>query len=182
MPAPEGTLLAADARLIMPGMSFRGSTMLVRFDRANPRFPTLNIRAEGKRRGYTVILVITGRYDQPEILMSSIPPLPPEDLAVLVTTGVLPTTFEDRGVTAAGEVLGAYLAEELADYFFGSESTEAKESFIERFTIETATDVSRRGNENIIVEYRLLDKLYLQAERDVYEDVNLGLVYRMRFK
>ena len=79
-------------------------------------------------------------------------------------------------------LVGAYLAEEVADYLFGSDSTEAKEGFVDRFTFEAGREMGPNGTESIVVEFRLTDSLYLQGERDVYEDVNIGLVYRVKFR
>ena len=77
---------------------------------------------------------------------------------------------------------GVTSPEELADYIFGSESTEAKEGFIDRFSFETGTEISAKGTESIVVEFRVFDRVYLQGERDVYEDINFGVVYRIRFR
>lgn len=178
-PILQGTVSGAESTLILPGVRLRASTLLVDFSAQNPRFPTVTATARGRRHGFDIQAVVRGRYDRPEILLSSDPPLPSDELIVLVTTGARPQTL---GVQGVGTVLGAYLAQELADWIFGSESTEAKESFLERFTVETGTEMSRGGTESVIVEFRVLDQVYLQGERDVYEDLNMGVVYRVRFK
>lgn len=179
-PVLEGTVSAPDARVLLPGIRLRATTMLVEWKRESPRFPTLTVAAQGRRHGFDVNVVVRGRYDRPEILLSSTPPLPPEELIVLVTTGARPESL--RGSAGVGTVLGAYLAQELADWIFGSESTEAKESFVDRFSIETGTELSRGGTQSIVVEFRVLDSVYLRGERDVYEDLNMGVVYRLRFR
>lgn len=171
-----------DARLKLPGVSMRLTTMLVTFDRDSPRFPRVNIVASGRRHGYDVQMIVRGRYDRPEVLFSSNPPLPSEDLAVLVATGQRPQALRQSGVRGVGSLVGSYIVEELADYLFGSESTEAKESFLERFTLETGTEISANGNESIVVEFRAFPRVWLQGERDVYEDINFGIVYRFKFK
>ena len=181
-PTIEGKVSSDESTLILPGCRFKTTTMLVEFDRESPRFPKLNIVGSGRRHGFDVQMVVRGRYDQPEIVFSSNPPLPADELAVLVTTGARPQTLRRRGARGAATMVGSYLAEELADWLFGSESTEAKESFLERFTLETGTEISADGTESVVVEFRMVDRLFLQGERDVYEDVNFGLVYRVRFK
>lgn len=178
-PILQGTVSGPESTLILPGVRLRTSTLLVDFSAQNPRFPTVTATARGRRHGFDIQAVVRGRYDRPEILLSSDPQLPSDELIVLVTTGARPQTLGTQGV---GTVLGAYLAQELADWIFGSESTEAKESFLERFSVETGTEMSRGGTESVIVEFRVLDRVYLQGERDVYEDLNMGVVYRLRFK
>ncbi|MCA8970187.1 MAG: translocation/assembly module TamB domain-containing protein [Planctomycetes bacterium] len=171
-----------DARLKLPGIELRVSTLLVTFDRQSPRFPQINIVASGRRHGFDVTMSVRGRYDRPEVLMSSNPPLPAEDLAVLVATGTRPEQLRNSGARGVGTVVGSYVVEELADWLFGSESTEARESFVERFSILTGTEISSNGNESIVVEFRAMPRVWLQGERDVYEDVNFGIVYRLRFR
>ncbi|MGE3171370.1 MAG: translocation/assembly module TamB domain-containing protein [Planctomycetota bacterium] len=178
-PLLEGTVSGPEARLILPGIRLRANTLLVEFPRGNSQFPQLTVNARGRRHGYDVQVIVRGRYDRPEVLLSSDPPLPAEDLVVLVTTGARPESL--RGTAGVSTVLGAYLAQELADWIFGSESTEAKESFLDRFTIETGAEMSQGGTESVVVEFRVLDHVFLQGERDVYEDLNMGVVYRVRF-
>jgi translocation and assembly module TamB len=179
-PTLEGTISGPESQLILPGMRLRASTLLVEFQNENPRFPVVTVTARGRRHGYDVQCVVRGRYDHPQILLSSDPPLASDELVVLVTTGSRPDAL--KSTSGVSSVLGAYLAQELADWIFGSESTEAKESFIDRFTIETGTEISRSGTESAVVEFRVMDAFYLQGERDVYEDLNMGVVYRVRFR
>jgi autotransporter translocation and assembly factor TamB len=179
-PRLQGTISGPDATVILPGMRMQASALLLQFTAENPTLPTLTLNARGRRHGHDVQVTARGRYDRPDVEFSSDPPLPPDELIVLVTTGARPSAL--RSTTGVGTVLGTYAAQEFADWVFGSESTEAKERFLDRFTVETGTEMSRGGNESIVVEFRLGEHLFLQGERDVYEDVNMGLVYRVRFK
>lgn len=179
-PRIDGTLAMPSGTVTFPGCTFRTSNALLRFDRDDSAFPTVSMTATGRRHGYDLRMVVRGPYHEPEIQLSSSPPLPAEQLAVLVTTGARPDTL--RGSRAVGTLLGSYLVQELADYLFGSESTEAKEGFVSRFEVETGTEISTNGTESIVINFRVVDKVFLQGERDVYEDVNLGIVYRIRFK
>lgn len=178
-PRVEGTLAMPRGTITFPGCTFRTSNALLQFDRDDSAFPTISLTAAGRRHGYDVRMVVRGTYNAPEIQLSSTPPLPAEQLAVLVTTGARPESL--RGSRAVGALLGSYLVQELADHLFGSESTEAKESFVSRFEVQTGTEISANGTESIVVNFRVVDNVFLQGERDVYEDVNLGIVYRIRF-
>ena len=179
-PRIEGTLAMPTGTITFPGCTFRTSNALLQFDRNDSSFPSLSLSAAGRRHGYDVRMIVRGPYNAPEVQLSSTPPLPPEQLAVLVTTGARPDTL--RGSRAVGVLLGSYLVQQLADQLFGSESTEAKEGFVSRFEVETGTEISANGTESIVVNFRVIDNVYLQGERDVYEDMNLGIVYRIRFQ
>jgi hypothetical protein len=179
-PVLLGTLATPSAVVILPGCRFRASNVVLRFDRDDPFFPVIDLLATGRRHGFEIQLVVRGRIDRPEILLSSNPPLPAEELAVLVTTGARPDTLRDtKGV---GTVVGSYLARELADFLFGSESTEAKESWTERFSFESGTEIGTDGQENIVLTFEIADNVYLEGEQDVFRDVNLGVMYRIRFR
>ena len=47
--------------------------------------------------------------------------------------------------------------------------------------LESGQEVSRDGLETIRAQFRLFGNVFLEAERDVYEDYNVGLLYRIRF-
>ena len=181
-PTLDGTVSGADAVLILPGCRFRAASLLLTYEPDTPRFPTISLVATSRRHGYDLQMSVRGRYDRPEILLTSNPPLPAEDLVVLVTTGARPESLRQGGAQAVGTTIGAHLVDELAQYFFGSEATEAHESFADRFTLETGTEISADGTESVVVEFRVVDRFHLQAERDVYEFVNFGVLYRIRFK
>lgn len=181
-PVLEGTLTTADARLILPGASLQVGAGTLRFTREAPAFPQVDVQATGRRAGVDVTLGVRGRFDAPEVLLGSQPPLPAPDLVVLLTTGVLPEQVRSDPAGRLGAVMGGYVVEGIADYFFGPDAGEARESFVDRLHFESGTELSSRGNPNLLLEYRIRDRFYLQAERDAYDDYNAGLVYRVRFR
>ena len=78
-------------------------------------------------------------------------------------------------------LVGSFLAEEIIDLYFGSDSTEARESLLDRFRIEAGREISSSGDESVMFEFEFAPKFSLQAERDAYNDYNMGVVYRIRF-
>ncbi|MBL8729011.1 MAG: translocation/assembly module TamB domain-containing protein [Planctomycetes bacterium] len=181
-PRIEGTMSMRRGLLRFPGANLRVTSGLLTFTRSEPLFPTVTVQAEGKRLGFLVSMSVTGRYDVPQVTLSSVPPLPPQDLIVLLTTGQLPSTLVARGAEGQARFVGGYLAQEVLDAWFGSDSTERGESLLDRLTIETGREVSQNGTESILVEYELLPRVAVQVERDAYEDYNLGLLLRFRFR
>jgi hypothetical protein len=151
------------------------------FTPANPLYPEVLVRAGGKRMGIQITATMTGRYDRPEVLLSSVPPLPPQDLITLLTTGQLPSTLTEHGMQGQARLVGGYLAQEVIEAWFGSDSTERGDSIFDRLTIESGREVSTNGVESLLVELALNDRFALQAERDKYEDYNMGVVLRFRF-
>ncbi|MBL8750104.1 MAG: translocation/assembly module TamB domain-containing protein [Planctomycetes bacterium] len=181
-PRLEGNLSVQGGTLRFPGANLRIESGLLTFSPSEPSFPQLLLQAEGKRMGIAVSMAVSGRYDRPQVVLSSVPPLPPEDLVVLLSTGQLPSTLAGRGSEGQARFVGGYLAKEIFESYFGSDSTEKGSSAFDRLTIESGREVSKNGVESVLVEYELLPDFAVQAERDQHEDYNLGLVLRFRFR
>ncbi len=181
-PRLEGTMSMRKGTLRFPGANLTVDSGLLTFTPSQPLFPELRVSATGKRMGVVITMSITGRYDGPQVQLTSVPALPPQDLIVLLTTGQLPSTLAERGATGQARFVGGYLAKEVFEKYFGSESTERGASLFDRLTIESGRDVSQNGTESLLIEYQLLPKLSVQVERDAYEDYNLGLLLRFRFR
>lgn len=179
-PRLEGAVTIGSGSIRFPGAVLRVTGGQLTFTRADPFFPRLQLRAEGKRAGVVVTMLVRGPYDRPEVTLTSLPPLPTQDLVLLLTTGQLPSTLVTRGTSGQARVVGEYLATEAWQSLFGSDSTEAGPTVFDRVTVETGREVSRNGIESVAVEYELLPDFGLRAERDRYEDFNLGIVLRFR--
>jgi hypothetical protein len=181
-PRLEGTMSTRRGKLRFPGANLTVDSALLTFTHSEPRFPDLVVNATGRRLGFVVTMSVTGRYDRPQVQLSSVPPLPPRDLIVLLTTGQLPSTLAERGAVGHARFVGGYLAQEVFEQYFGSESTERGESAFDRLKIESGREVSQNGVESVLIEYELVPRFSVQVERDAYEDYNLGLVLRFRFR
>lgn len=179
-PRLEGSVSTREGRLRFPGASLDITDARITFTRDQPAFPTIALAAEGKRMGILVSMNVRGPYDRAEVVLSSVPPLPAQDLVLLLSTGQLPSTLASSGSAGQARVVGGYLATEALQSAFGSDSTERGPGWLDRVTIETGREVSRNGIESIVVEYELMGPLSLRAERDQYEDFNLGVVLRFR--
>lgn len=178
----SGAVSSARGTIRLPGSTLSMRSLLLSFTEQRPFDPEILVTAEGRRHGYRVQLTARGPLGEPEVLLSSTPALPAEDLIVLLTTGALPQRLAEQDARGQAALVGAYLAQELASWYLRDESTEESESFFDRFSVEIGREISERGLETVLVEFRLTDHLSLQAERDVYEDFNGGLSLRFRFR
>ena len=189
VPIIEGPIYLQPTRIALPAtrLRFTGGTIL--FEREDPFVPQLNLRAETRMRGYEIEVQVLGPYDDPDILMTSVPPLPPQDVAVLVATGQLP----DSALTAEGgartaRLVALYLVQDISSQIFGRDDGGPEDNFVERFEVSTGRDVSRKGQETIegsflLWEGRILadERGLITVERDIYDDVNFGLRLVLRF-
>ncbi len=180
-PHLEGTISAQRGTLAFPGTKLRLDSLVLSFDADRPQLPGILLHANGRRHGIHVQMTVEGPYDEPEVVLTSAPAVPPQELVVLLTTGALPSTLRNLGPQGQATLLGSFLAEEIFYTYFGSDSTEDTQRLLDRFHIESGREVSSRGEESLLFEFDLDERLALQAERDVYEDFNMGVVYRIRF-
>ncbi|MFH2000358.1 MAG: translocation/assembly module TamB domain-containing protein, partial [Planctomycetota bacterium] len=171
-----GTAVFDDLLIKLPNFKFFVDTGTLVFPESNPYEPYIRCLASGRRQSIDVSLLVEGPVTDPDIYLTSNPPLDYDELVLLVASGVFPT-----GSHAAAQ-LGTYLGEELYNRFFATESTEAGASPLEKLELNFGTEVGSDGTENFIVEYSVNGPWHIQVEQDIYKDWNTGVVYRIRFR
>jgi len=154
----------------------------------DPLNPTLDIALGQHLQGHDLLVTVTGTLRDPEVLLESSPPLPSEEVLVLVTTGQTMKQMEGHGVSRVVAIEAAkYLGQRLAEYLSTSDPTET--TAMDRLTFEAATSPSRYHDDLYRVEYRVLDDLFvpqdhvfIQGERDIYGDLNLSAGIRFEIE
>lgn len=137
---------------------------------------------------HDVRLSATGSLDDElEVVLSSSPPLPSDDLWILLVTGQLPTArWQDRS-SQAMEALAVFLARDSLVRWFGGEQD--ADTLLDRFEIDVGAKASQTGQPTgrVLFYLKPLDRrsgraTYLSAEIDEYDRVNyaLGIVFRPR--
>ncbi len=135
-------------------------------------------------------MLVEGPYDAPVVTLSSVPPLPEEDLLLLVLTGNLPKNNQEQdSARKKGLEVVAYVGQEMLAKLFRGESADFEDSALDRFELEIGKGVTRKGDETIEAQFRLADQvfakdgtLYVLAERDMFDNLNAGLKIVFRFK
>ncbi|MEW6074271.1 MAG: translocation/assembly module TamB domain-containing protein [Planctomycetota bacterium] len=189
VPVLRGRVYLDETFVALPSGRLRVSSGLVAFGAANPFVPTLELIGTTRLKGYDIRVRVAGDYDDPEIELSSVPPLPSEDLAILFLTGQLPAgSAGERGVGAAQSV-AVYVAQDIVKRWWSEGGFADEESILERLEIEIGADVTRSGAATARVVYLLTARSpdrrmarYLVGERDVYDFINFGYGWRFRFR
>ena len=183
----EGACVSRTGKLRFPGMSMRLNSVRFVFSKTNPTRPDIFVTAQGQRHGIRIRLQAKGPWDEPVVTLTSTPALQAKELWALAATGVRPNSLARNDARANTSIIVTYVLQEALLSYFASESTEASESFVSRFTFQFGNEISRRGEETWQVDFDIgglwvvPPNFGLRAERDVYEDLNMGLVYRWRF-
>lgn len=174
----------------LPSGRLRVESGTVQFLEGHPDRPILALVASTRMMGYDISMLIEGAYDEPVVTLSSSPPLPDDELLLLVLTGQSPKSGTLRQIGQKGGMnVAVYLGKGLLAKWFGSESTESDESVLDRFELEIGKDMTQRGDETIESQFLMAegifideDALYITAEKDVFDDFNAGLKIVFRFK
>mgnify|MGYP002629922239 CR=1 FL=1 len=194
LPILKGTVFMEPTRLNLPvaQMDITGGTL--RFLEDNPFVPQLDIQGKTRQLGYDIRADISGAYDDPELLLSSTPPLSQEDLFLLLVTGRLPEDPNRANLLSTANTVALYLARDALARWFSEDGPLNEDSVAERLDFAIGQDVSKNGSESFEVSVRITDRMgkpaatrnarhtYLVAERDKYEDYNYGLRWVFRFR
>ncbi len=135
-------------------------------------------------------MLVEGPFDEPVVTLSSVPPLSNEELLLLLIAGQQPSSTNDTQASQRQSMnVAVFLGRDLIARWFGSESSEAAESIMDRFEINVGRAVTRAGEETIDAQFRVAedvlrdgDKIYFTGEKDVFDFYNVGLKIVFRFK
>jgi hypothetical protein len=189
VPRLQGRVYIDETRVSLPSGPMQVNSGLLLFGEANPFVPTLELNGEARIKGHSIRIRIAGDYDDPEIELSSVPPLANEDLAILFLTGQLPEkSIGERGRGAAQSV-AVYVAQDIVKRWFSEGGTDFEESILERIEIEFGTDITRSGASTARIVYLLNARTrgakrerYIVGERDTWDHINFGYGFRFRFR
>ena len=189
-PLLVGKVYVESTRLYMPAGRIQLETGLVRFEKTDPDRPRLDLVGTSTMLGYDITAVIDGPYDEPVITLSSVPPLPDEELLMLLLTGQPPKSSGARSSEAKqGLNVAVFLGRDVLSRWFGGDEDDATGDILDRFDIEVGRGITQKGEETIHSQFRLTDdvlfdgdSLYLTGERDYFDYYNGGIKLVFRFR
>ncbi|MDH3591594.1 MAG: translocation/assembly module TamB, partial [Planctomycetota bacterium] len=182
VPEPRGTIFFRETLVKLPFSSLKVDRGEVTFTADDPFAPKLNVASHTRMKGYDLNVLVEGTLPDVSVFISSKPTLSQDDGVLLLTTGSTRAELEGAGIgRAALTKIGAYFGKQLVQKVSGPSDPDERTLF-DRFSFEMGRDISRTGQETIEGEFELSKRYYLRGERDRYDDYNLGIVWRVRFK
>ena len=184
-----GKVYVEPTRLYLPAGRMNLQAGMIRFEQTEPDRPKLDLLGTATMRSFDITAVIEGPYDEPVITLSSVPPLPDDELLMLLLAGKPPTSSGSRSSGMnQGLNVATFVGRDLISRLFGA-SDETFESIIDRFDVEVGRSITQRGEETIHSQFRLSedilvdgDSLYLTGERDYFDYYNGGIKFVFRFR
>jgi translocation and assembly module TamB len=143
----------------------------------DPFHPQLLMNAAGRRFGYEIKLEAAGNADRPIIQLSSIPPLPSDQIILMLTAGQTPRGLgisTSTGQQAQGFALfvGKNL---LSDFGLGLGGED-------RLTYRSGEQISQSGRATYELDYKLTERWSLIGQYDRFDQYNLNLKWKVYSK
>ena len=110
-PAPDGEVRLTDFRAALPFSTLKVRSGTARFSPATGFDPVLEIRGTAEPRPYQVNGYVYGRASNPQLVLTSNPPLPDNEIMTLLATGTTTSGLENPQAASARAL--QLLAEEL---------------------------------------------------------------------
>ncbi|MHB8894103.1 MAG: translocation/assembly module TamB domain-containing protein [Candidatus Geothermincolia bacterium] len=189
LPILRGPILVDTARVMLPSGTLELERGTVLFREGDPDRPALDFGGRMQSRGYEITAQVGGTLDNPEIILSSIPPLPREELLLFVLTGAPPGSADGGSVATMASPMAVYLGKNVVGQLLGGKSRAGKTDFQDRIELQIGREMTRSGS--VTLDARLLLKknpvgdgsaLYLTSEKDTYDQYNAGLKILFKFK
>ena len=189
LPLLTGDVYLDPTRLRLPAGLMTIESGVIRFLPSRANRPVMDLQGGGKVFDYDITALIEGSLDEPQVTLSSSPPLPGDQLMLMLLTGRPPAdrnSTESRGVPMN---LAVYIGQDLLLQWFGGEPTESWTSIMDRFDVTVGRRLTRAGDETLEAQFRLGedvirdgDSVYITGERDVFDFYNAGVKFVFRFK
>jgi autotransporter translocation and assembly factor TamB len=186
-PYLEGSVRVVEFKASLPFSTLSVSRGFIYFTKEAPFQPSLELQADSQTREYLVHAYIYGRADDPQVQLSSEPPLQHADIVSLLATGV--TTGELSGNADVLASKAAMLAvQELYRKVFRRGAPPAVDKqkndgdFLGRFQVELGALDSRTGSQQFTSRVRLTDQLYLIGDLGTEGSFTGRLKYLIRFR
>ncbi len=187
-PYLEGSIRIEEFKASLPFSTLSVSRGFVYFKKEAPFQPSLELQADSQTRDYLVHAYIYGQASDPQIQLSSEPPLPYSDIVSLLATGVTASQL-----TGSADVLASKAAmlaiQQLYRKTFLRGKAPAIDSqkkgdgdFLNRFQIELGALDNRTGGQQVISRVRLTDQLYLIGDLETGGGFTGSLKYLIRFR
>ncbi|MGE3853435.1 MAG: translocation/assembly module TamB domain-containing protein, partial [Planctomycetota bacterium] len=157
-------------------------------DRSGP--PQIWLNGRSTVRGYRIVLAVSGPAGQPALELSSVPPLPADQLLVMLFTGDAPRAVDTlKGADLAGaEKVSVFIGPDVLRRVFGADP-QVREQMLDRIDVQPDVDISESGESMFVVRFALAgnlvsrsDRVEVELSRDRYDDFNTGLTFTLRFR
>jgi autotransporter translocation and assembly factor TamB len=176
----DGTIRVEDFVASLPFSKLSVTRGFIYFKQDAPFEPQLDLQAESTLRDYHVLAYIYGRADDPQVSLTSEPPLPQQDIVSLLATGT--TTSElGQGDALAGRA-AVLVFQQLYRKVFKKRDPAEEQGLMERFEVDLGAVDNRTVRQELSARFKLGENYYLVGDVDVGGEFTGRLKYLLRFR
>lgn len=183
-PVPKGAVDIAQGEMKLPFSKIDVETGRVVFDEATGFNGALEFKARGKADRYQIAIYLYDRILSPQYVLTSIPPMPSEDILTLLATGTTRNELvgDDAGSVAAGKAAGLFLK----NLQKKSNEAEGDPTLLDLLEDRTELELGRvnpeTGEQTFGGKIRLWKQLFFVGDVDQQSDYRALLKYVFRFE
>lgn len=153
----------------------------ITFSKDAPFEPKLDLLAESRLRDYHISANIYGNAKDPQISLTSEPPLPQQDIVSLLATGTTTSELTSSPDVLAGRA-AVLLFQELSSKVFKRRSPTENIPMLDRFNVDIGNVDNRTGRQEISTSFKLGENFYLVGDLDVTGEFAGRIRYLVRFR
>ncbi len=172
-PLATGSVQIDSGTVKFPFTDFKIDQGTVSLSSEDPYQPRLSVTASARSFGYDLRMELTGTANAPLLAFSATPPLSSEEVLMMVTAGQLPQAKYEFTTGEKASRLALFLGRDLLRKF-GAEGAAT-----DRLTIRSGEDVTEQGALTYYIEYRLSDRWSVFGEQDRFDQLNVGVRWRV---
>ena len=185
-PTFEGNVHIAEFNATLPFSTLRVSRGFVYFTKDAPFRPSLDLQADSQIRDYLIHAFIYGTATDPQVTLTSEPPLQYSDIVALLATGSTTSEIGNNADVLASRAAVLAIQQLYRKTFHkGEPSPEEKKpgnNLRDRFQFEVGALDSRTGEQQVTSKLKLTDNLYLLGGLGIAGDFTGSLKYLIRFR
>jgi len=180
-PAPNGEVKISRLKAALPFSTLMVDSGYVRFTPATGLDPILEIRGSAEPRPYRVNMFAYGRASNPQLVLTSTPPLPENEIMTLLATGTTTSGLENP--QAASSRAMQLLAEELRrGRFIGGKTLRPVLGLLDRVDFSLAEADPYSSDSFSTATISLTDKWFVAAGVGAEGDSRLMGIWRISFR
>ncbi len=180
-PYLEGSVRVEDFLASLPFSKLSVTRGFVYFTKDAPFQPTLDLQAESTMRNYRIDAYISGSASDPQVTLTSEPPLAQADIVSLLATGATASELTGNPDVLAGRAVVLVFQQLYRKIFKKKEPTE-EETLFDRFSFDVGATDTQTGRQEVTASFKLGDQLYLIGEIDVAGGFTGRVKYLLRYR
>lgn len=184
-PALEGSVRVEEFNAKLPFSRLKITRGFVYFTKDAPFRPMLDLQAESTMRDYLIHAYIFGSSTDPQVQLTSEPPLPHADIVSLLATGITTNELASNPNALASRA-GLLALQQVYRKIFkkgaNPEPEQDENSIFDRFEFDLGSTDSRTGQQEVTGRFKVSDQIYIIGDVDVGGEFTGRLKYLLRFR